>query len=94
MVDIGSRIKSLRIERHMTQEQLAKLLKVTKSVVSAYEVSSRCPSYEVLLRMSSVFGVSTDYLLGNTGKYALDVSRLSAANLALVANLVDALSDK
>lgn len=78
----------------MTQEQLAKLLKVTKSVVSAYEVSSRCPSYEVLLRMSSVFGVSTDYLLGNTGKYALDVSRLSAANLALVANLVDALSDK
>ena len=91
MIDLGNRIKTLRLERHMTQEQLAKQLKVTKSVVSAYEASSRCPSYEVLIRISKVFGVSTDYLLGNTGKYALDVSHLSDENLALVASLVEAL---
>lgn len=94
MVDIGNRIKALRVERHMTQEQLAQQLQVTKSVVSAYELSSRCPSYEVLLRLSRVFAVSADYLLGNTGKYALDVSRLSEENLALVASLVDALADR
>ncbi len=56
MIDLGNRIKTLRLERHMTQEQLAKQLKVTKSVVSAYEASSRCPSYEVLIRISKVLG--------------------------------------
>lgn len=49
MIDLGSRIKTLRIERRLTQQQLANLLGVTKAVVSAYELGSRSPSYDCLL---------------------------------------------
>ena len=64
MVDLGDRLKTLRTGKHMTQRQLAQLIGVTKSMVSAYETGIRYPSYDILIRLASVFGVSTDYLLG------------------------------
>lgn len=61
----------------LSQEELGKRLSVTKSMVSAYETSMRMPSYEVLLRMARLFGVSTDFLLGLDTRDQIDISHLN-----------------
>ena len=65
-----SNIKYLRIAEErkklgLSQEELAKKLKVSQKSISKYECGDRRPSYETLALMSSTFGVSIDYLLGN-----------------------------
>lgn len=64
---IGEKIKELRKENEITQEELAKNINVSTSMVGMYETNARKPSYEVLIKISKYFGVSTDYLL-NTGE--------------------------
>lgn len=63
MVDFGNTLKTLRLREDMTQAQLAQKLGLTKSVISAYETGLRLPSYDVLIHVSKIFKVSTDYLL-------------------------------
>ncbi|MBQ8697019.1 MAG: helix-turn-helix transcriptional regulator [Clostridia bacterium] len=57
----GERIKNLRRERGLTQQQLADALGVERSSVGKYETGS-LPSAEVMLRMAEYFAVSVDYL--------------------------------
>lgn len=64
MVDVGSRIKDLRVSQKITQNDFASRLGVTKSAISSYENGSRLPSYDILIKISRIFKVSTDYLLG------------------------------
>ncbi len=64
MMNFGDRLKTLRIQKHLTQQQLADRLGLTKSVISAYETQLHRPSYETLVQLSRIFRVSTDYLLG------------------------------
>lgn len=58
------KLRKLRKEREMTQQQLADKLDVTKATVSAYETDAKYPSIEVLIKIAKTFEVSTDYLLG------------------------------
>lgn len=57
-------LKYLRKENGITQEELAKAIGVTTSMVGMYETGARKPSYEVLFKISEYFDVSIDYLLG------------------------------
>lgn len=57
-------LRKLRERAGLSQEELAKKLKISQKSISKYERGDRRPSYEVLLTMSSIFGVSVDYLLG------------------------------
>lgn len=94
MVDLGVRLKKLRTDKHLTQEQLSKRIGLTKSVISAYECDLRYPSYDILITLASIFGVTTDFLLGVDKKQVVDVSKLSDDNLQIIHNLVDALAEK
>lgn len=62
---IGARIRQLRIELNLTQEQLANKLKSVKgkSSIANYENGSNLPSDEVKLQMCNIFNCSLDYLL-------------------------------
>lgn len=60
---LGERIKRLRTGARMTQGELAKRLEVSTSAVGMYEQGRREPPYEVLLGLSTLFGVSVDWLL-------------------------------
>lgn len=62
---IGARIKQLRTELNLTQEQLANKLKSVKgkSSIANYESGSNLPSDEVKLQMCNIFNCSLDYLL-------------------------------
>ena len=64
MVDFGTSLKQLRQSAGMTQKELAEKIGVTKSVISYYELQERTPSPEILIKLASVFNVTTDYLLG------------------------------
>lgn len=61
---LGYRLKELRKENKMSQNDLGKLLGVSKVSVSGYEKGTRIPSLEILNGMLDIFGVSADYLLG------------------------------
>ena len=61
---LGQRLKTLRKERNMTQNELGKLINVTKVSICCYEKGVRLPSLETLSDLSEVFKVSIDYLLG------------------------------
>ena len=64
MVDIGSKIKELRIVNGLSQQDLAKKLNAKQNTLSRYENNLARPSYEILVSIAEIFDVSTDYLLG------------------------------
>lgn len=63
---LGKRIKELRLEKGLTLKQLGKMLNLGESTMSMYESGKRSPDYNTLLKLSEIFNVSTDYLLGKT----------------------------
>ena len=91
---LSERLKQLRLEKDLRQDQLAKLVHVEKSSISMYENDVRQPSYDVLIRYADIFGVSVDYLLGRTTDRSLDLSGLTAADIALITKLVDSMAAK
>lgn len=66
MADFASVIKRLRIERGITQEQLASMLKVSRSTIGMYETGSREPDFETCEAIADIFNVDMDYLLGRS----------------------------
>lgn len=91
MVDFGTILRTLRRKRDMTQAELAKKLDVTKSVISAYENGLRLPSYDILIHISRIFGVSTDYLLGLERKQEIDLSGLTDEEISALLALIRAM---
>lgn len=91
MVDFSNTLKTLRVKKNMTQAQLAQKLGLTKSVISAYETGLRLPSYDVLIHISKIFNVSTDYLLGLERKQEIDLSGLSDDEITALMNLIKAM---
>lgn len=61
---LGQRIKALRKERGLTQQQLGKLINVTKVSICCYENGTRNPTLQTLIDLGRVFGVDLNYFLG------------------------------
>lgn len=91
---MGEKLKSLRIEKNLTQKQVADRIGLAISAVSSYESGTRYPSYDVFVKLSRLFHVSTDYLLGITDHRNIDVTGLNDNEIELVSQLVDMLRNK
>ena len=63
-MNFGEKLKLLRFEKGLTQDDLGYILDVTKSCISCYESGTRKPSVEMLISLSIYFKVSIDYLVG------------------------------
>ena len=61
--DIGSKIKAARIEKKLTQEQVAELLGVSRQTISNWENEKSYPDIISVIKMSECYDVSLDYLL-------------------------------
>lgn len=94
MVDFGLKLKELRKQAGITQQQLADKLGITKSVVSYYELSERTPSPDVLRDLAIIFHVSADYLLGIERAKTIDVSDLSDEDVKLLLVTIETLRNK
>ena len=66
---IGERLRALRTQRGYSQEQVAKMLGVGRTTYLKYESGENKPSRN-LDKLASLFGVTTDYLLGRTASPA------------------------
>ena len=93
MVNMGSRIRELRVERRLTQSEVARRMGISKSMLSSYEASQRSPSYKVLVKIALFFSVSTDYLLG-IEKPSIAYDGLSEREMRAIMNLIDIFRDK
>ena len=58
----GKRIKNARIQKGLTQDELAKLMDVTRSAVGFWEYDKNLPPAKSFPRLASVLGVSVSYL--------------------------------
>ena len=66
MSELGVRIRLLRTEKGMTQEEVGSLIGVTKYAVSLYESAKSTPNDDIKNQLADYFKVSVDYLLGRT----------------------------
>ena len=60
------RLKELRLERGLSQKDVADALACSITVYSRYETGSREPSIDVLVRLADFYGVTLDELVGRT----------------------------
>lgn len=99
MVDFGRKLRQLREAQGLTQKQVGTRIGVTSSVVSAYENGIRLPSYAALIKLTSLYGVSADYLLGISGiptresQHLISLDGLTPTKMALVRQLVEELKE-
>lgn len=61
---VGARLKEARKKQNLSQEELGKLLGLSKSAISLYENERRNPTLENIIELMYILGVSADYLLG------------------------------
>lgn len=59
-----NRLKELRAQKGLTQDELGKKLNVRSNTISNYEIGERNISIKNLIKMRELFGVSIDYILG------------------------------
>jgi transcriptional regulator with XRE-family HTH domain len=65
-MNFSERLKELRVEKNLTQEELGEKLNLTKANISKYETGRIEPNLETLNYLSEFFDVSIDFLLGRT----------------------------
>lgn len=58
------RIKELREDRDISQEELSKLLNISQQTLSQYENNKRKLPIDLLKKYAIIFNVTTDYILG------------------------------
>lgn len=64
-MNIGLKLKNLRLQNDKTQTDMAKILNVAKSTVSMYERNQREPGADILKKYAQTFDVTLDYILSN-----------------------------
>lgn len=61
-------LRTLRLERKLTQAELQKQTGIEQALLSKYENGQRVPTTQALIALADFYGVSIDYLLGRTDR--------------------------
>lgn len=64
MNKFAERLKELRIEKGLSQNQLSKLTKISPRAIGMWESRQRTPNIEAIITLARFFGVTTDYIIG------------------------------
>lgn len=62
--NLGDKLKSARIQNNLSRKAIAERTGVSVSMIGLYESNVRQPSLGILVKLSAVYKVSVDYLLG------------------------------
>jgi len=65
-MNFSERLKILRVEKNLTQKDLAVIINKSRPTVAAYETNSRLPDADTLEKIARYFDVTIDYLLGKS----------------------------
>lgn len=63
-MDLGSKIRNIRCNNSISQEEMSKILKINRNCLSRIETNKSLPTAEVLSRLAESFNISIDSLLG------------------------------
>lgn len=63
-MDLGVKIRNIRYNNNLSQEDMAKVLKINRNYLSRIETNKSLPTAEVLTRLAENFNISIDSLLG------------------------------
>ena len=63
-MELGNKIKNIRYNHNISQEELAKMLEINRNNLSRIETNKSLPSAEVLAKLAVNFNISIDSLLG------------------------------
>ena len=80
MLDIGSKIITLRKKFQLSQSELAKRVEVSRTIIGNYERNENTPSVDILLKIAKTFDVSIDYLIGEGSLSTYDKEVLKRIN--------------
>ena len=83
-MDFGEKLKALRTERGLTQEQLAARLYVSRTAVSKWETGGGSPNLDSLQAVARLFDVSVDDLLSTDDLIVLAVMAAAVVSLMFV----------
>ncbi|EIS9525392.1 TPA: helix-turn-helix domain-containing protein [Clostridioides difficile] len=86
---LGEKIKSLRLEKNMTQEEFAESLCISRPALSLYESNKRKPDFEVLKKIAEYFNVSIDFLLDNNIKDKNNYTNKNNSSSKIGSNEID-----
>lgn len=75
----SERLKLLRRNADVTQDQLAQYLQVSRSTIAGYETKNRQPDYDKLYMIAQFFHVSTDYLISGKETQPIELSSSAPA---------------
>ncbi len=72
-MNFGNKLKELRMEKNLTQEQIANIFGIARITYNHYETQERVLPLERLNDIANYYTVSIDYILGlnNTKKYKI-----------------------
>lgn len=80
----AQRLKQLRSEKHVTQDDVATFLGITRPAYTAYESGNREPDDKTKVKLANYFGVSVDYLVGNSNrKHYYDLTEKNKKDIGL-----------
>lgn len=90
----GIKLKRLRDEKELTQEELGALLGLTRATISSYERCALYPSVEVLIRICRFFNVTADYMLGLADTNPFDTTYLTDQQELIIRAILDEFREK
>ena len=71
-------LREIRVNRNLKVQEVSDYLCCLPSVYSRYESGKREPSIDVLLKLSKLYEVSVDYLIGNDGAFETSITQNEA----------------
>lgn len=73
----GDRLKAIRLEKHMSQDEFASLLGTSKQVISRYETNQRTPKITVANEYATVLNIPLNALLGDSSESKTEDSNIT-----------------
>lgn len=100
-MSFGSRLRELRIEKNVSQKDVADDMGISITAMSQYESNSRFPNEDILRRLCLYYKISSDYLLGLTdtkhaplSKEEIKEKMISSQEMDIISDLIDMIKNK
>ncbi|MEA4854485.1 MAG: DUF3955 domain-containing protein [Christensenella sp.] len=98
MMDFGEQLRKIRADRNLTQEQVSEKLHVSRQTISNWENNKNLPDLEMIVEISTTFGLSIDQLIlggenrnNMTEKLIKDGSEMRRARINLISIMIGAM---
>ena len=90
----SERLAEVRKANKLSQTEVATKLNVTKQSVANWENGNVMPSIDMLIKISTVFNVSSDFLLGLNNRKFIDVTNLTLEETAHIQSIINDLKKR